>query len=75
MVGHNRRPRPPKPTHAVERKVETGEFIVTSGRSGETYIVSLEPACTCEGFRNRRKCSHVDAAAEFAQKLVETGQL
>ena len=68
----SRRPRPPKPVHKVEKaEGQTILYIVTSGRSGEKYNVTLdlsvEPVvtgCGCEGFRNRRTCSHVDAVLD-----------
>lgn len=62
VINPPRRPKGPAKPHSVEQA--EGFFRVTSGSSGTIYRIVLDGEtliCPCEGFRNRQKCSHIDA--------------
>lgn len=68
--------RPPVKAHTVVAR--PGHFHVTSGRSGQVYIVTPTSGdradCTCEFGRHAKAdgpvCSHVKAVREFAARVT-----
>lgn len=63
-------------THQVRRSI-SGSWLVTSGSSGTTYRVRLEPlaSCTCDWAKYRPQdqacgCSHVQAVVAFEAEIA-----